>query len=323
MGDRETASRELSRVRPRLESKPKSAHEATAGERRGKLSPVRALTACLTVATLLGAPAPAFARVELGDPPLPPVELDWQVDRRIVAVAESAAATTPTEPGTTPPHASDAPNEQPEQPEPQPSPSAGSGTATDASPAGEGGEGRAVPPPTVASATAVSAPRVVAIGLGADAPGSREEWALLDRLERGVLASPEPRAELRRLRTPISAPRRVCRETGADYVISVGYVAQRIDPLLAAWDCELDLELGRWAAAEAEEPGLLASIQDQHDEAITTGEAIAGSKGRPKLPPKVRNGLIAVGVVLALGATLAILLAAGLREDRVILTVRP
>jgi hypothetical protein len=271
---------------------------------------VRGTIASLTLAAWALASWPATSIAGIGAPPpapieAAPIELDWGDDRRAPMIAEPAPV-SPAPQSSAAPDAPDAPDalDAPDRPDAPDAPSR-------------------VPPPSVSAAQAAAPALRVTIGLGADAPGSREEWAILDRLERGLLASTAPRATLRRLRTPISAPRRVCRETEAALVVSVTYVAQRIDPLLAAWDCDLDLELGRWTAAEAEEADLLPSIWREHDAAIASGEAIAGKSRRPKLPPKVRTGLIAGGVVIALGATLAILLAAGLREDRVVLTVRP
>jgi len=262
----------------------------------GKLSTVRGITAWLTCVAW-GAwvmdPATAGASLALGRDDPPVVEIDWGETRR---GATSEMVVDPQPPGD---ETAPAPHME--------RPSAGPSSTGPSSPS------PAIPPPTVASAQSTSTPILVAIGLGADAPGSREEWAIVDRLESGLSASTEPPAQQRRLRTPIGAPRRVCRETGAALVLTVGYVAQRIDPSIAAWDCDIDLELGRWPASDAEEVGLLASIWSEHEGAIASGEAIAGGSARPRLPPKVRAGLIAGGVVLALGATLAILLAAGLR----------
>jgi hypothetical protein len=160
----------------------------------------------------------------------------------------------------------------------------------------------------------------VAVGLSSELDGSKQERALLDQLEASVLASPAPRAELRRLRVGAAAPREICREGRDDLVIVIGYVPDRDEPVLITYDCRIDAELGIRQSLAAEDPALLGVLWDEHRERIDNG---ARERRRIRLSPKVRTGLIAGAAVAVIGVAVGLLIAGAVQRDSVVLVVGP
>ncbi len=160
----------------------------------------------------------------------------------------------------------------------------------------------------------------VAVGLGPRAPGTREEKALLDALEAAVSASTDPTTELRRLRAGAGAPRRLCRERRDDLVVMIGYIADRQDPVLLVHDCRLDEPLGVRAASAASEPGLAAALWREHTEKLQAG---ARERRRISIGRRARGGIIAGVAIVVVGVAVGALVANALREESVVITVRP
>lgn len=185
-------------------------------------------------------------------------------------------------------------------------------------------EGPAPPPPRSlapgAALDRVDDAITVAVGLGPSAPGTRAEVQLVDATERGARASAAPRATVRRLRAGTSEARQVCRERRDDLVIQVEYLADRPDPVLLAHDCRLDRALGVRGADAAGHPELIAALWAEHEELVRQG---IKERRRGRLGPKVRTGLIVGGAILAVGVAVGFIVAASLRREIVVLTVRP
>src|SRR5690606_17929392 len=115
-----------------------------------------------------------------------------------------------------------------------------SASTQDADPATSDAAEPRVPPPR----PAMQEQRTVAIGLSPEAPGSKAEIAMLDRLARSAAASTRPPTHVRRLRPGAGDARRICRERRDDLVIMIGYLPEREDPVVLAHDCKLDVPLG-------------------------------------------------------------------------------
>jgi hypothetical protein len=161
----------------------------------------------------------------------------------------------------------------------------------------------------------------VAIGLSPEAPGSKAEKDLLARLERSVLASPRPPANLRRLRPGAGDARLVCRERRDDIVILIGYLPDREAPVLLPHDCSLDRPLGVRATEAVDEKGLVGALWDEHTELLRQG---ARPRHRmQRLGPKARAGIIAGVALVVIGVAVGFLVAGALRKDTVVLKVEP
>jgi hypothetical protein len=175
-----------------------------------------------------------------------------------------------------------------------------------------------VPPPS--SVREVPEHLLVAVGLAPEAPGSRDEKALLSALEASVRASTDPTTDVRRLRPGVGAPHRICRDRREDLVVMIGYVADRPTPVLLAHDCRLDRALAMRAAAAAREPTLVAALWDEHLELVRTG---ARERRRLSVGPKARAGIISGVVIIVVGVAVGALVANALRKETVVITVRP
>lgn len=161
----------------------------------------------------------------------------------------------------------------------------------------------------------------VAVGLSPEAPGSKAEKDLLDRLERSVLASPRPAANLRRLRPGAGDARLVCRERRDDIVILIGYLPDREAPVLLPHDCSLDRPLGIRASEAVDEEALVGALWDEHEELLRRG---AQPRHRmQRLGPKARAGIIAGVALVVIGVAVGFLVAGALRKDTVVLKVEP
>lgn len=176
-----------------------------------------------------------------------------------------------------------------------------------------------VPRPEVT--TPAQRPVDVAIGLSPEAPGSKAEKDLVDRLERSVLASPRPSANLRRLRPGAGDARLVCRERRDDFVILVGYLPDREAPVLLPHDCSLDRPLGVRASEAVDEKGLVGALWGEHEELLRQGAQPRRRIGR--LGPKARAGIIAGVALVVIGVAVGFLVAGALRKDTVVLKVEP
>ncbi len=161
----------------------------------------------------------------------------------------------------------------------------------------------------------------VAVGLSPQAPGSRDERALLDRLEASVSASTNPPTTLRRLRAGSGGARLICRGRRGDLVISIGYVPGRLDAVVLAHDCGLDRPLGVRAAVAADEAGLVAALWQEREQLVREG--VRDRRRLVPMGPKARGALIAAGVLVVVGVAVGLLVASALREERVVLTVSP
>jgi len=175
----------------------------------------------------------------------------------------------------------------------------------------------AVPPPS--SIRDVPEHVDVAIGLGPQAPGTREEKALLEALEVGLAASTDPTTETRRVR-PGMGVRRLCRERRDDLVVQIGYIADRPDPVVLAHDCALDRALGVRAAEAATDPGLADALWQEHHALMRAG---VEERRRVSLGPRARGGIIAGAAIVVVGVAVGVLVANALRDESVVITVRP
>ena len=160
-------------------------------------------------------------------------------------------------------------------------------------------------------------PLQIAIGLGPSAPGSREELALVRALEVSVAASIAPRTSVRRLHGGGRA-RSVCRQRRDDLVLTVGYIADREDPVLLAYDCALDRALGIRPSSAAGQSGLVGALWSEHRSLLQQGAKL---RRAPLLSRKTRRILIAGGATALLGVALGLILASTLRPTTVVLTV--
>jgi hypothetical protein len=175
-----------------------------------------------------------------------------------------------------------------------------------------------VPPPS--SVREVPEHVNVAVGLAPEAPGSRDEKALLSALEASVRASANPTTDVRRLRPGVGAPHRICREQREDLVVMIGYVADRPAPVVLAHDCRLDRALSIRAADAAREPGLVAALWAEHLELVQAG---ARERRRLSVGPKARAGIISGVAIIVVGVAVGALIGSALRKETVVITVRP
>jgi hypothetical protein len=161
----------------------------------------------------------------------------------------------------------------------------------------------------------------VAVGLAPEAPGTKKERKLLDRLERTVGASEGPKTTVRRLRPGIGDSRKICRVRSYDLVILIGYLPGKREPVIMARDCAIDRELGVRASEAADHPALVSTLWDEHQSLVGQGER---QRWRgPRLNPKARNWIIAGVALAAVGVAVGLLVANALRKDKVVLKVGP
>jgi nucleotide-binding universal stress UspA family protein len=161
----------------------------------------------------------------------------------------------------------------------------------------------------------------VAIGMSPAMPGSKHERDLLQRLERSSKQSPDPPAQVRRLRPGVGEARQICRERKDDLVVMLGYVADREDPVVLAHDCRLDVALPVRPASAVDEVALLGAFWDEHDELVRNGakeRRIAG-----KLSQGARAGIAAAVAIVVIGVAVGFLVANALRKEKVVLKVEP
>lgn len=175
-----------------------------------------------------------------------------------------------------------------------------------------------VPPPS--SVREVPERIGVAVGLAPEAPGSRDEKALLTALEATVRASTHPTTDVRRLRPGAGAPRRICREQREDLVVMIGYIADRPTPVVLAHDCRLDRALAIRAADAVHEPGLVDALWREHLELVRAG---ARERRRISVGPRARAGILAGAAIVVVGVAVGFLVANALRDETVVITVRP
>jgi hypothetical protein len=172
------------------------------------------------------------------------------------------------------------------------------------------------PPPSLQQPIVVR----VAVGFSPELDGNKQEKQLLDRLEAGVMASPHPPADVRRLRVGAADAPTICREGIDDLVIRVGYLPDRNEPVLLTRDCRIDEELGVRAAIAADDPALLGVLWAEHNDRLAAG---ARERKRVRVSPKVRNGLIAGAAVLVIGLAAGFLIAGAVQRDKVVLVISP
>ncbi len=161
----------------------------------------------------------------------------------------------------------------------------------------------------------------VAVGLDPSAPGSKQEKAIVDALDKGALASKDPPATVRRLRAGSPNARQICRAGREDLVIMVGYVPDREEPVLFSHDCRLDVPLGLRSATAATEPELVQTLWDEHDALVREG--VRERRRLKGLSPGARAGIAAGVALVVVGVAVGLLVASGLRRETVVLKVSP
>jgi hypothetical protein len=164
-------------------------------------------------------------------------------------------------------------------------------------------------------------PLTVAVGLSPEAPGSKHERELLDRLVASAQASTRPPTHLRRLRPGAGDARRICRERRDDLVIMIGYLPERDDPVVLAHDCKLDVALNVRGLGAIDEPGLVGALWDEHDELVRQG--YKERRRLMRIGPRARAGIIGGVAAVVVAVAVGLLVANALRDERVVLTVRP
>ena len=209
---------------------------------------------------------------------------------------------------------------RPPRPEPEPEPEP---VAQDEAEPAPPPTGEAVTPPPPSPSSVREAPEhiTLAVGLAPEAPGSRAEKALLAALETHANASTNPTTAVRHLRPGAGTPRQICRDRQDDIVVMIGYVADREEPVVLAHDCRLDHALGIRSAAATDEPGLVAALWREHLELQRSG--IAERRTLAPLGRRARGGIIAGVAIVVVGVAVGALVANALREETVVITVRP
>jgi len=272
----------------------------------------------VVVGLTVGAPRVAWAApVEEG--PAEAAKPEPEPDTKPQSDAQSDAEPEP-EPDADTDTDSDADAEPDAASEPEPEPDAE--TEPDAEPDAEPEPTSEPEPKPKAPAPTVGIPTIaVAVGLSPEAPGAKEEIALLGALEKSATASPSPTTKVRRLSIGSGTGRRVCRQRRDDLVILVGYVPGRERPVLLAHDCRLDTPLSVRAEAAASEPGLVGALWDEREELVRGG--MRERRTISKLSPRVRGGIIAGAAIAVVGTAIGLLVANALRKERVVVTVSP
>ena len=100
----------------------------------------------------------------------------------------------------------------------------------------------------------------------------------------------------------------------------IGYVADREAPVVLAHDCRLDRALGVRAADAAHAPGLVGTLWREHLELVRAG---ARERRRVAVGPRARAGIIAGVAIVVVGVAVGALVANALRDEVVVITVRP
>ncbi len=178
---------------------------------------------------------------------------------------------------------------------------------------------RVIPPPTAAITDAEPTRISVAVGLGASAPGSKPEKAVVDALERAARGSRAPTTQVRRLRAGAGEGKSICRERRDDLVILLEYLPDREDAVLVTRDCRLDRELAVRGQAAAREPDLVGVLWEEHRVLVRDG----AKERKVRMGRKLKTGLIAGGAIVAVALAIGLVLANSLRTDTVVLTVGP
>jgi hypothetical protein len=160
----------------------------------------------------------------------------------------------------------------------------------------------------------------VGVGLAPEAPGSKDERALVDRLESSARASGSPKTDVRRLRAGAAEASVVCREGRDDLIIVVGYLPDQPTPALFTHDCLIDEPLGVRSAGAADDAEFVGVLWAEHQERLRQG---AKERRRTRINPKVRTALIIGSAVAVLGVAVGFLVAGALRRDTVVLKVEP
>ena len=200
-------------------------------------------------------------------------------------------------------------------------PHPGAAAADDRAAVTPAAETRPVPPPPRLESVRSEVPIDVAVGLAPEAPGSKKERALLERLHRSTQMSTDPPTAVRRLRPGVGDGPRVCRERRDDLVLQIGYLPDRADAAVLAYDCRLGRPLGARSVAAVDEPHLVGALWQEHHALLDAGAR--ERRNVVSLGPKARTALVASAVILVVGAALGLVLASTLREERVVLKVAP
>lgn len=177
-----------------------------------------------------------------------------------------------------------------------------------------------VPPPRVVR-QGKDTQIAVAVGLSPEAPGSKNELALLEKLARNASATTAPTTTVRRLRPGAGDARSICRDRRDDLVVFIGYVPKREEPVVLSHDCRLDVPLGIRATAAVDEPGLVGALWNEHEELVRLGMQERRRLG--KLSAKARAGIAASVAIVVLGVAIGLLVANALRDEKVVLKVAP
>jgi hypothetical protein len=144
---------------------------------------------------------------------------------------------------------------------------------------------------------------------------------LLDRLAASAQASTQPPTHVRRLRPGAGDARRICRERRDDLIIMVGYLPERDDPVVLAHDCKLDVPLDVRGIGALDEPGLVGALWDEHDALVQQG--YTERRRLMRIGPRARAGIIGGVAAVVVVVAVSLLVANALRDERVVLTVRP
>lgn len=161
----------------------------------------------------------------------------------------------------------------------------------------------------------------LAVGLSPDAPGSKDERDLLDRLVTALEAARDPKTEVHRLRPGVGSGKQVCRDDRRhDMVMLIGYVPDQPNAVLLTHDCRLDIALGQRSIAEIDDPKLATALWHEHVGLVQSGMK---ERRRPVLGRGARVGLIAGAALVVVGVAVGVLLAGTLRDEKVVLTVSP
>lgn len=177
------------------------------------------------------------------------------------------------------------------------------------------------PPPPSAARPDDGRVLKVAVGLDPSAPGSKAERALVEQLMDSTREATGPRAQPRRLRLGAPSAREVCRDGRDDLILMIGYVGERPEPVVLAYDCALDLPFAVRGASAAAEPELVPSLWSEHDAMVRDG--VQEQRRRGRLGPRARAGIAAGVALVVVGVAVGLLVANALREEVVVLKVGP
>lgn len=244
-----------------------------------------------------------------------PVEADPEAEPGAAEPSEDAA-----DPEAEVPADAGAVDEEPD-PAPEPTASPDPEPSETAEPAATKTPARPLHAPSPAAVRNAPERITVGVGLSPEAPGTKSERALLDRLERSLSASKRPLSEVRHISAGAGEPRTICRERRDDLVVMVGYLPERDDPVVLAHDCRLDRPLGVRSADAATSEALLGALWEEHEELIRQG--VRERRTVRRLSPTARGVIIASVAVVVVGVAVGFLVANALRKERVVVTVSP